>query len=217
MENPNISHLAGLRRTAVVTNTVQFSMLVSGMVSIRNYNYNPIRAQLLQHLKIFLIKLINVLKKEPSLRNYTRCITLLYKFGYKIQLPAEDREIIEKVLKDNDVVSNDYHFYMKFWVGERHVDQFYRLSCSKLIKRNKRKSSDTDPVERFLKIKAFSNPHYIATEFIEYCSKEEEKTPGEFCLYDPIRKALVLGRYSKLLSRFFVQYSQEYLEISKVS
>ena len=126
---------------------------------------------------------------------------------------------MEKVLQDNDVVSNDYHFYMKFWVGERHVQQFYRLSCINLIKTSKRKSSYTDPVERFLKIKAFSNPHYIATEFIEKFSKEEESCPEEreFCLYDPVRKALVLGRYSKLLSRFYVQYSQEYLEISKVS
>ena len=59
---------------------------------------------------------------EPALRNYSRCITLLCRFGYRIRLPAEDKEIIEKMLKDNDVVSNDCHFYMKFWLGERHVD-----------------------------------------------------------------------------------------------
>lgn len=167
--------------------------------------------------KYFWLKLI--LKTEPALRNYSRCITLLCRFGYRIRLPAEDKEIIEKMLMDNDVVSNDCHFYMKFWLGERHVDQFYRLSCINLIKTNKRKSSDTDPVERFLKIKAFSNPHYIATEFIEKFSKENENRPEDrdFSLYDPIRKSLVLGRYSKLLSRFYVQYSQEYMEISKVS
>merc|ERR1712025_973572 len=39
-----------------------------------------------------------------SLQNYTQCMNELYKFGYKIALPDEDKERIEKVLKMNDAV-----------------------------------------------------------------------------------------------------------------
>ena len=150
------------------------------------------------------------------LRNYTRCITVLYKYEYRIHLPDEDKETIEKVLKINDFASNDYQFYMKLWVGDRHVDQFYRLSCISLIKSKKRKASDTDPVERFLRMKAFSNPHYIATEFVENCSEGNCMEEIDFRMFDPIRKSLLLARYSKLLSHYYSQYSLEYLEISKV-
>ena len=150
------------------------------------------------------------------LKNYTKCISILHKHEYRVVLPSEDKKIVDDILTANDYARNDYHFYMKFWVGDRHVDQFYRLDCAKLIKEKKRPSSDTDPVERFLRIKAFSNPHYIATEFVENCADGNCPEEKDFRHYDPIRKSLLLARYSKLLSHFYVQYSQEYLEISKV-
>ena len=102
------------------------------------------------------------------LRNYTKCISVLYKYGYEVILHKDDKDIIDKILKgESDFAKNDYHFYMKIWVGDRHVDQFYRLDCLDLIKSKGRKEdSDTDPVERFLRIKAYANPHYIETEFM---------------------------------------------------
>ena len=42
---------------------------------------------------------------------------------------------------------------------------------------------------------------------------DEEK---ELCLFDPVRKSLALARYCKFLSYYHVQYSQEYLQMSKV-
>ena len=98
------------------------------------------------------------------LKDYTRCITILYSYGYRVSLPEEEANIISKILATNDAVENEYNFYMKLYAGERHVDQFYQL-----IGRKKKMKSETDPVERLLSIKAFANPHYIATEFMGNC------------------------------------------------
>ena len=98
------------------------------------------------------------------LKDYTRCITILYNYGYRVNLPEEEDSIIQQILTTNDAVENEYNFYMKLYSGDRHVDQFYQL-----IRRKKKMKSETDPVERLLSIKAYANPHYIATEFMENC------------------------------------------------
>ena len=98
------------------------------------------------------------------LKDYTRCITILYNYDYRVSLPDEEANIIRQILTTNDAVENEFNFYMKLYAGERHVDQFY-----KLIGRKKKIKSETDPVERLLSIKAFANPHYIATEFMGNC------------------------------------------------
>ena len=95
---------------------------------------------------------------------------------------------------------------MKLWAGDRHIDKVY--DC---LGKEKNLGSETDPVERLLSIKAFANPHYLATEFMYGNMKEDD-----FCLYDPVRKSLTMARYCKFLSSYYVQYSEEYLEISKV-
>ena len=155
------------------------------------------------------------------LRNHKRCINVLCKHDYRVELYEEDNNIIEAVLKEPDSARNDYHFYRKFLVGDRHVAQFYQLKSFlsfffKLITSRQRKKDNTDPVERFIRFKAFANPHYIASHFVEKCKKESNLAGDDLGICDPIRKSLCLARYSKLLSFHFVQYSQEYLEISKV-
>ena len=46
-----------------------------------------------------------------SLQNFTQCMKKLYKFGYRIGLPAEDKKAIEKVLNLRHAVTSDFHFY----------------------------------------------------------------------------------------------------------
>ena len=147
------------------------------------------------------------------LKDYTRCITILYKAEYRVSLPDEEADIITNILATNDAVENEYNFYTTLYSGDRHVNQFDSLIQRKRHK--KKTKSDTDPVERLLSIKAYANPHYITTEFMWHHEHKaiEEK---DFCQYDPVRKSLALARYTKFLSNFYVQYSQEYLEISKV-
>ena len=144
------------------------------------------------------------------LKGYVKCITVLYRHGYRVCLPEEEEKIVQDILRANNALENDYHFYMKLWAGDRHIDPVYYF-----IKKENKLGSQTDPVERLLSIKAFSNPHYLVTEFMENCEHGNMKEE-DFCLYDPVRKSLALARYCKFLSYFHVQYSREYLEISKV-
>ena len=132
--------------------------------------------------------------------NYTRCITVLYQFGYRVLLPEEESTTIKRVLEKEDAVVNDWYFY-------------YTLYRDRVgIKLHADNSESGDPIERFLKFKAVANPHYILTEFLENTSN----TPEDFRQYDPIRRSLALARYSKHLSSYNVSYTQEYKEISKV-
>ena len=144
------------------------------------------------------------------LKDYTRCISILYSYGYRVILPEEEANIIQKILATNNAVENEYNLYMRLHSGDRHVGQFYQM-----IRKEKKLNLETDPVERLLSIKAFASPHYIATVFMQQCEHQvvEEE---EFYQYDPLRKSLALARYSKFLSNLHVQYSQEYLEIGKV-
>ena len=155
------------------------------------------------------LKTSDNLNQHFSFRNHNRCINILCKYGYELQLYEEDKNILEKMLKDQDSARNDY--YKKFLLGDRHVDHFYRL-----IKKRKREDTVTDPVERFIRFKAYAAPHYIASHFVEKCKQVEDLAGDNFRLCDPLRTSLCLARYSKLLSFHYVQYSQEYLEISKV-
>ena len=100
---------------------------------------------------------------------------------------------------------NDWYFYYTLYLGNSDGN-------TAGIKLKADKTESVDPIERFLKIKAVANPHYILTEFLENSSNSSE----DFRQYDPIRRSLALARYSKHLSSYNVPYSQEYKEISKV-
>ena len=135
--------------------------------------------------------------------NYTKCITVLYKYGYKILLPDEDRDTIRTVLETEDAVINDWYFYYTLYFGRASVGDRLRTNAIPSV----------DPIERFIKFKAVANPHYILTEFLENTAG----TSKDLQQYDPIRRSLALARYSKHLSQYYVHYSQEYKEISKVN
>ena len=145
------------------------------------------------------------------LKDYNKCITVLYKQGYRVKLPDDEEKAITKILRDNNASKNDHHFYMKLWAEDRHPDITVIDKVYDCLGMEKNIGSKTDPVERLLSIKAFANPHYLATEFMYENMKEKD-----LCLYDPVRKSLTMARYCKFLSSYYVQYSEEYLEISKV-
>ena len=140
-----------------------------------------------------------------SLRDYDKCVTVLYKYGYRLKLPIEDERIINDVLMRDDAVTNDHSLFSQLRSGDKHIKSFYRC----LKKRTDVCLSDTDPVERLLHIKAFANPHYVATEFMEKCEGKDIKEE-DFREFDPIRKSLTLARYTKFLSSFDPQYRAEY-------
>ena len=112
-----------------------------------------------------------------SLENYIQCIKHLYKFGYRIGLPIEDKERIEQVLKMKDALANDIHFFFALTSGNENME------TDKYRNRKVGKASLLyDPVVRFLRFKASANPNYISVEFLE--SEEDD----ELIMLDPIRK-----------------------------
>ena len=139
------------------------------------------------------------------LENYTRCISVLYKFKYRILLPEEDKNTIEQVLQTENAVMNDWYFYYTLYFGNVDLRNRGRRLHANTIK-------SVDPIERFLKFKAVANPHYILTEFLENSCASTENLKQ----FDPIRRSLALARYSKHLSQYYVHYSQEYKDVSKV-
>ena len=70
-----------------------------------------------------------------------------------------------------------------------------------------------DPVTKFIRLKAYANPQYLVTEFKAKLSSQEEKLWD----FDPLRKALAIARFTELLSKYEMQYSEEYIEIMKVN
>ena len=87
-------------------------------------------------------------------------------------------------------------------VGDNHIEKGTS---------DKSDEREMDPVSRLRAIKAYSNHHYIITEFLQQSNLEEELRQ-----FDPMRKTLILARYCEFLSLFYVQYSREYLEIRQV-
>ena len=103
------------------------------------------------------------------LENYNQCISLLYRFGYRIILPDEDEKSIESKLTKNNALGGDIHFYNT--LTKQNDDQ----TCPS-PKEVMEDSVEDDPVERFLRFKASSNPLYLSTEFIENLEILQEKT-----------------------------------------
>ena len=63
-----------------------------------------------------------------SLQNYTQCIKELYKYGYKIAFPEEDKKLVENVLNMKDALANDIHFYFSFIFGKKNINEVEALS-----------------------------------------------------------------------------------------
>eukprot|EP00092_Neocalanus_flemingeri_P004977 GFUD01005353.1.p1 GENE.GFUD01005353.1~~GFUD01005353.1.p1 ORF type:complete len:895 (-),score=157.64 GFUD01005353.1:705-3389(-) len=153
-----------------------------------------------------------------SLEDYTQCIKHLYRFGYKIKLPDEDKERIETVLTMNDALANDMHFYYSLCKGKKNMEEVSNCvgPFHVDVRKVKKISLEFDPVERFLRFKAFANPHYISVDFLENGDfLKNEENNDKLRMLDPIRKSFALARYSKHLSSYYTQHSQEYNGISR--
>ena len=172
------------------------------------------------------------------LNNYSQCIQVLYKMGYRVELQETDKEYLPDLIKKFD---NDFS---NMFEGIKHIEQWTKIKkgirelccvdlATKIGKQSEKKedeensteliprkktsrsnsvfSAEEDPLTRLWSIKAYANHQYILTEFL---NETEGKT--NFREFDPMRKGVILARYCKFLSMIHVQYSREYLEISKV-
>ena len=144
-----------------------------------------------------------------SLQNYTQCMNELYRYGYRILLPDEDKKIIEEVLNMKDSLGSNIQFY--FALHPMFPFPFHEHKGSKEEKDSL--MINPDPVERFLRFKATANPEYLSIEFIDNGEKLKNKE-DELRLLDPIRKSFALAQYSKQLSSHYGLHSDEYKDIS---
>ena len=183
--------------------------------------------------------------RYACLKNYKKCISVLYRHGCRVKLHKEDRNNIPKLFEDKKYDQYELYdiLYSLCFPGKKNISQFSfvmekiktHTKCCKDQEKEKgdleegsnkptggHETSATDLKEtdltRLEAMKAYTNHHYIITEFLHENEKEEESPKKEDSRhFDPMRKTLILARYCKFLSMFCVQYSREYLEISKVS
>ena len=88
-----------------------------------------------------------------SLENFRQCCRLLYKFGYRITLPDDDATRIEAVLTTEVSIKNICDSFMSLTIPNK--------------RKISRETINFDPVERFMRFKAWANPEYISIEFLE--------------------------------------------------
>ena len=164
---------------------------------------------------------------------YNQCIKYLYALGYRIKLPVDDDNKIKQIMK-LESISNKIHFWWVLVKGKEapreneYEREFERISTKEISRRksmNKIFKKTSDDVERYLLLKAYSNPYYLVAgfkfrqkKFSSHENLEVRKILLEDSLpkHDPLRKSLAIARYSELLSIYDSEYSQEYSKIKKV-
>jgi len=151
---------------------------------------------------------------------FYRCVKVLYRQGLRVELCNEDQKQVDFLITMNHVVANDFHLYYSMYFGSQHVNFEAELGAQRLKRQTSYKKRTyaeyLDPVDRFLKFRAFASPIYISLTF------DEIKTTGDFSqdekvltASDPIRKAFACATYSKYLSTMNTQQSDEYKKVGK--
>ena len=155
-------------------------------------------------------------------QDFYRCVKVLYRHGLRVELCKEDQEQIEFLITMNHVVANDFHLYYSLFCGTKHVNIEQEFG-GKTTRRRRHPSfkkvphaTYLDPVNRFLKFRAFASPIYISLTY------DATPTTGDFIQdekilteKDPIRKAFACATYSKYLSTLNTQQSDEYEKVGK--
>ena len=153
-------------------------------------------------------------------KGYFRCIPILYEMNYRIPIPEDYDDKIRQIMSMKAISSNLHFYYILIFKGNKDVRinrsaETEDIPISLIGARKKRQEifyGGDDPVTKFLRLKAFSNPHYLVAEFKSKLSSEAD----DLCDFDPLRKSLAIARFTELLSKYEQQYSQEYIEIMKV-
>ena len=151
-----------------------------------------------------------------SLEGYTKCMKKLYEAGFRIHLLEEDWRGVKDQTKKNRL-----KFLSLQSLGfetQTAEDSVERKSLSKkitdalkrlVIKEEMCSSNDEDPVNRYLRFKAYANQDYLSLELI---FMDEGATMENI---DPLRKAFALGTYAKLLAEYHSEHSKEYKMIGE--
>ena len=137
-----------------------------------------------------------------SLEGYTECMKHLYKAGNRIHLFDEDWESVR---------TQNNHGLKTVTYGQKvsrkpTMKKKALVAMSSLILRQGN-VLESDPVNRYLRFKAFANPNYLSLKLIH---KDSEASLTQV---DPLRLAFALSSHASLLAEFFPEHSTEYLKI----
>eukprot|EP00092_Neocalanus_flemingeri_P100835 GFUD01128833.1.p1 GENE.GFUD01128833.1~~GFUD01128833.1.p1 ORF type:complete len:954 (-),score=174.91 GFUD01128833.1:65-2926(-) len=151
-------------------------------------------------------------------QDFCRCVKLLYRNGFLVDLCKEDLKQIEYLITMDHVVANDWHLYYSLYLGSKHINIEAELG-TKTMKRQtsfkKKLHQYVDPVDRYLKFLAFSSPIYISVTFVETECTNFVMDEKLLKLNDPIRKAFACATFAKYLSTTYVQQSNEYKKVGR--
>ena len=149
-----------------------------------------------------------------SLEGYVKCMKYLFRAGFRIQLLEEDwRGVKDQTRKNIMKFINIHSLGIEAPTTQNSVE---RKSFSRRISESvtqlvikAEKGNEEDPVNRYLRFKAYANQDYLSLELI---FKEEEAGLENV---DPLRKAFALGTYAKLLAEYHTEHSKEYKMIGE--
>jgi len=148
--------------------------------------------------------------------NFYRCVKVLFRYGFRIHIFKEDQEQIEELFHMNHVVANDFHLYYQLYFGSKHVNLQAEIETHKLRRQTSIKKHTNviylDPVDRFLKFKAYASPTYISLTYNETPLLGDHIT---LSANDPIRKAFACATYSKYLATSNATHGDEYEKVGK--
>ena len=149
-----------------------------------------------------------------SLEGYVKCMRHLYRAGFRIQLLEEDWIGVKDQTKKNRLKFISLHnLGIEAQTNESSVERkgiSRRIveSLTQLVVKEE-KGSEEDPVNRYLRFKAYANQDYLSLELI---FKEDG---GALENVDPLRKAFALGTYAKLLAEYHTEHSKQYKMIGE--
>ena len=151
-----------------------------------------------------------------SLEGYVKCMKHLFRSGFRIQLVEEDWRGVKEQTKKNSLKFVKLQSCPEAQINsensvENHcIFRNFAKSVAGLVVFVKEGScNEKDPVNRYLRFKAYANQDYLSLELIY----KDDKTALENV--DPLRKAFALGTYAKVLAEYHSEHSKEYKMIGE--
>ena len=149
-----------------------------------------------------------------SLEGYVKCMKHLFRSGFRIQLVEEDWRRVKDQTKENRMKflklqsCAEAQMTSENSVERKCIFTSFAKSVTGLVVKEE-KCNEEDPVNRYLRFKAYANQDYLSLELVY----KDDKTALENV--DPLRKAFALGTYAKVLAEYHSEHSKEYRMIGE--
>jgi hypothetical protein len=144
-------------------------------------------------------------------QGFPACVRILYRAGYNFKMYEDDSRYIEELMEMDHAKASasNYYLYSKMYLGEKNMKSLVKKRRPVSIKPEMDKDDDFDPVERFIRFRAYASPTYISVAFTETDIEKLNKM-------DPIRKAIACSTYATYLGDYYPQQQTEYTAVGAV-